>query len=517
MKKKRIIDLIFVILTALSLSLTLIFFNHDEEAVSKSESRKLAPKPTSPVTSQEYRTELTDYIDDNIGLRDPLLQLRTALSLKLYGSIPSEKIVAGKDGFYFYNADHNLEITTGGYPMTDEMLAEIAEAQQTVSDHYKDLGIDYVLALTPSKASVYPEYMSGDYTVGTTVIDTVYEYLKEHTDVTVVNAKDNVIAHKGDGQLFWHNDTHFTQLGAYYAYQAIVQTMEDAGICSIRDFTIDRSGTESITGEFSRMLGIDGILGTETADDITWDRNSVIEKDTDYVANLKDISVKGGMNANYSVDVYKNSDTSLPRLLIYGDSQFMAMRKIPAYLAESCSEVVMTRLRTFSTDIEKIVQPDVVMFTMTERYLETLQRYCPFTRPAAETTLPDLPHTENPIKLFLDYYNGQKPEVSGTVKVDTSLSTASIEGWAADFENVTTLADMYLYVGGKYYKAAYGNERAGVVSYYNEPKYLKSGYRITIRTSCFKNEDGTNADFMQLIGVSPEGYFYRPVTFKLTY
>lgn len=519
MRKSKVIDIVFILLSAAVLALMIVFFNTEEGKVSETEARKLAGKPISPFYTAEFRTETENYINDNIGLRGGLLKLRAMLSLNLYGtsteSLSQGKVVEGKNGFYFCTLDHNLEITTGGYPMTDEILKNIAKTQQTISDHYKVKGIDYVLVLTPSKVSAYPEYLNGDYTVGTTVIDIVYDYLKEHTDVKVVNAKNNVIAHKDEGMLFWKTDTHFTQLGAYYEYEAIANVLESENICDIRKFDISTDGTQDVSGEFSRMLGVDGILGTEIAETVTWENTSELIKNGEYQEKLYDISIKNGMNSKYTVDIYRNSSVDAPRLLIYGDSQFMKARQIPELLSESFSEVVMTRLRYFSDELEGEAKPDVVVFTMVERYLETLPNYCPFAVPADEVSAPEMSAETDEMTLYIDTCNKAKPESRSALKIRADSSAVSIEGWAADESRTAILDKLYACVDGRYYEAKYGNARTSVANYYNSDSMLNSGFKITLNIDSFKTSEGAYADEISFIGVMPDGTCTNPVLFSV--
>ena len=85
------------------------------------------------------------------------MEVYSDIKTKLFQLPASFSVVKGAEGWYYYTGDHNIEIATGDYPLTMHDLELIAKYQQQISDYYKSLGKAYILMLTPSKVSVYPE------------------------------------------------------------------------------------------------------------------------------------------------------------------------------------------------------------------------------------------------------------------------------------------------------------------------------------------------------------------------
>ena len=258
MKMRKAYLLIYVAVFVLMLTAPIAAFNRVPGRISETENRRLATFPTvfdsEGHLADGLRSGFETWFSDNLGFRSGMVELATEIKLKLLHQSTSNKVEIGRDGWYFYTLDHNVELASGKYTLTDEMLADIAAKQQRISDWYESRGIKYLLVLTASKATVYPEYIaSGDYGIRETPCDQLEAYLKEHTTVNVLNCKRTLLEHKDEGKLYQKTDTHHTQLGAYYEYLAIAGKLEDMGE-EIKDFPVTFS-TMKRMGEFSAMLG----------------------------------------------------------------------------------------------------------------------------------------------------------------------------------------------------------------------------------------------------------------------
>ena len=97
----------------------------------------------------------------------------------------------------------------------------------------KEQGIDYVFALAPTKALVYPEKLPARISklqnelAKQTRYTQLIDYLKENSIVPVVDLKQAMLSakNKHPWPLFYRTDFHWNYLGSFYAYQAIAQTI----------------------------------------------------------------------------------------------------------------------------------------------------------------------------------------------------------------------------------------------------------------------------------------------------
>lgn len=518
---KKTIEIIFTVISLALLLIPIIFFDREGGKVSATEKRKLAAPPTAAVGTEEFKTQLTDYFNDNIGLREKMLKVRAYTMLKGMNLMPTDKVEKGKDGYYFYTPENNIDIAKGTYPLDEKMLRDIAKAQQAISDSYKAKGKSYVLVLTPSKTAIYPEYLYGDYSVRETPVDIVYSYLKENTDVTVINVKDKLLENKDKGQLFWKQDTHWTQLGAYYAYLAIAEGMNEAGITDITPVEVSPS-TEDFHGELSTTIGVRGMLGIETADAIEFPETTRLRATGDFCKQLNAICRANGVgtSSEYAARVFENdSKKDAPVLLMLTDSQFMTKRKLPNLLAESFSQTVLLRLREVNAEMDSLVDPDIVLFSCSERMIS--RGLISAIPGGIEAELPQLPLAEmkKPVGnsgVCVDKYNGESRINDDPIVLDRTADIQTLSGWAIDTDEKTAVSAMYVKVGDRVFTCKYGNERPGVVTRYGSDGYLASGFTVTLDSSLFFDGDGKLYDSIEFYTVSgDESRLYGPAVYKL--
>lgn len=522
MKYEKVSAIVICAVFLLVLSLPVIFMDWKGGSYSENEQRMLADFPVSvDKETGELKTDrgkITSYVSDNIGFRDAFVKIGANIKYNVFRESTSDKVLLGRDGWLYYTPDNNIEIATGDYPLSDEDLALIARIQQGISDYYKSMGVDYILMLTPSKVSIYPEYLPmSDETVDRTPVDIVAEYLRENTDVTVYNAKDTLLKAKADGlgQLYHKTDTHWNQLGSYWVYRGLHDLMTEKGILS--DEPLDVNFTDgTFEGEFSKMLGDPDLLDPEPAPIANWEPGFKEITDGELYDNI--CKTQDKYDKNHDAALFENGSVPEKTLQIYGDSQLMTIRKIPQYLAEHFSTVVNYRIRTVSTVADKTADPDVVLFSVSERYINSLLTQTPdIPCEVTDVSLPEeiLPHqNKGYYGMWLDKVNGTKPETKGIIEraLFSGSQTVTLSGWAVDFPAGKPLSALYLRIGDRMIKCAYGISMTGPVTIFNNPDFLNSGYLVSFPAEYLDNAD--DIEFIQ-IG-SGGGYQYAPVTYQLT-
>lgn len=527
MNQKRIANLIIVLIFLLMLALPVLFLNRVPEKVSPTENRKLAAFPVifdkEGKLAPGIRMGFETWINDNIGFREQFLKVAANIKVKIFHSSTSEKVHIGEDGWYFYTPNSNLEIASGEYPLSDAMLKAIARKQQAISNYYKSQGVDYVLVLTPSKASVYPEYIGGaDYRVGVSPVDIVEDYLLQHTDVKVVNTKTALIEKKGEEKLFLKTDTHFTQYGSYLAYRAIYDSLTKCGILPDGNAVDVELSKGALQGEFSAMLGVPKLLALEEVPTVQWERHTEEIKGGEKYKAIDDLCKQNNDAKRYQPYLYENPNASGKKLLIYGDSQWMPMRNIPILLGEHFDQVVSIRMRTPDIAMDSIVRPDVVMFGCSERFINTILLR-DLTVPDI-SRLPDLPVRKMISQeeygewignqgICLDSCNDRRVGGRADVNLEPSEKSIKLYGWAADFCNGAPFQELYLRIGDIITKCEYGIERTSVVDHFKKDSLLKTGFRVEFPITYLQDAKETEIAF---VGVSADGqYLYEPVKYRL--
>ena len=349
MNRKQNIVFIIAFLACILIPLTMT--NRTSGAVSEQENRYLAsfPEPFS-------RSGFEDWIGDNIGLRSTFVSTYANIMYHVFGLSPSEKYSVGKDGWIFYTGDNNLRIADGTYPLYQDDIDSIIEGQKEVSDYLKSRGCRYYLILPPSKVSIYPEKLKGNYTIVRTPDDILEQAITDNTDVQVINLKQTLLDSKRNEQVFCKTDSHWNQLGAYAAYQkihSVVSPDEKEAEVTTYDTVFD--------GEFSRMMGI---------------LKFMVEEKTVNTRIRDQSAVQIKYDPEKSIYVYHNDRGNGQTCVMFGDSLFGAEWNMKELLAEDFSDFIFVWQYDFDTDIIDKYEPDIVLYDMGERFVNALGDHC---------------------------------------------------------------------------------------------------------------------------------------------
>lgn len=425
------------------LFLPLICMNREKQKVSPLENRVLATFPsitTEGEINKGFVHEFEQWFSDNLGFRFYGAALNANIKVKLFNQ-PSGTVNIGKEGWYYYSSDNNLQLTNGTYPLTEEHLAELATCQQRIADSYSLRGIDYYYVVNPSKSTVYPEYVydqSGTrHTVGYSPAERVVDYLTEHTTVKAMTPKTALLKAKDEGQkVFLKTDTHYTHLGAYIAAAATGQFM------GIDMPPLVDIAEEQRKGEFSNMLGDPNILPAEAAPvpivDKTYtyiDQNNA-EQFGEFYIKLKEFAAQFTPNG---FAVYENLSAPGGTLLVYGDSQVQA--GLGHYYYQYYSRVILLQMTSFksgSLEIEAFVKPNVVLRDLVERYVGSELSIQPDTNNVIPLEMiKNYPDSAEEAKDYYDaHYGGlciDQPANDGvTLNLSKKNPILEVQGWSFD-------------------------------------------------------------------------------------
>ncbi|MDR0625918.1 MAG: hypothetical protein LBG11_01445 [Bifidobacteriaceae bacterium] len=470
----------------------------------------------NPVSKEVFE----EGFNDHLGLRDDYIRLRANVYVGLLRKSTSEAVYLGKGGWYFFAQENNIETATGEYPLGEAELEAIARNQQAIHDWYSSQGIDYVLVLTPSKATVYPEFLYGDYTVGQSPIDTVEQYLQEHTDVTVVNTKPAILAAKMAGQqVYWKGDTHWTSNGSYAAYEVLVKAMNEAGVL------VDEPPSPAVPvfgegavepGDLKRMLGDQYLFGSsaERIDGLSISQTSRrLPGDSPLVAESSEM-VEGLLGSFVGLLAAYDNPAKAGTLLVYGDSFWRPERKLPVFLAEHYGRLVYAgKIPRIILELDELVAPDTVVLSSTERFLVprlTEPQDIPLV--VADPTFLDLPvrrtvSGEGPYAggLVVDMLDGEE-SAGDTLRIDgEDVSYHTISGWAVDSGAGLPLERLYLKTGGVFIECKYGSSRPDVAEHFGNDAISNVGYSAIIPSELL---DGV--DSISFIAVGADGTYRLP-------
>lgn len=371
---KRILHAGFAIFFAAVLILPVCLTRWGESEYAAAERRNLASFPNrfqNGTLNPDYVENVIAWFEDHMGFRDSFVALRNRMQMDLFHLSPTDKVHLGKEGWLFYTQNLNLEIATGEYPLSEETMEELTRRYLQIESRLEDEGIDFVLLFIPSKVSVYPEYVrAGTGEVQVTPIDRLSEYLTAHTSIKVINLKPDLIAAKGEHEVFHRTDTHWNGYGVYAGYESVIKKLSEWGLCDPHIAQVTFAQTEETTDLLNMATG--GSVATRTSMLSVFqieDERAIDDADGELSPEFWQYIRESGIANEEQCSHYVNDSIDGKRALVLGDS-FLGSQNVMTLFAENYSEVFFVRdAARLDMGLVNLVQPDVVIFERTERFL----------------------------------------------------------------------------------------------------------------------------------------------------
>lgn len=218
----------------------LLGITQEDKKISHVEKRNLASFPSLPKslkTLNEYPKDINTYYSDHFGLREEYTKAYFKLMRKFTDQSTADDVTFGQDGWMFlgsikpgyqaYNdpIGHAINI----YPFTKMELEDYVKSIVTIKNWLNDKGIKYVFIIAPNKHSIYfdklPEYISKKNPES--VPDQIINYLREHTDVSVVDLRPALLEEKKKHHVYLKSDTHWNHYGANVAQFELMKKIDN--------------------------------------------------------------------------------------------------------------------------------------------------------------------------------------------------------------------------------------------------------------------------------------------------
>ncbi len=340
------------------------------EQVSKAENRNLAKFPSLIAENgfnYEYGKQFESWLNDHFRGRDRALRIYRRVESFLSGKRETDQAMEGKEGWLFYKGDHSVENFQNRRNFTEEELRAIKEKLEEKKDYCASFGARYYVLIAPDKNRVYGEFYPSHYhkidSIGRG--EQLYRYLKENSDVKVVYPLAVLLEAKKENQLYYKNDTHWNQAGAFFGYREIMKVIaqDDASlpILSFEDF--DRELVIKQHGDLQGMLDIrdwqeeDPILKCKTG--LSYRMKQPDIQTTKFVASVgRPYLITDRDEAPHRVFVFRDSFTE--NLLPFFSQQFGHV------------EYLWTRDFFKNASAMRETQPDIVIEEVVERYVQDL-------------------------------------------------------------------------------------------------------------------------------------------------
>lgn len=347
---------------------------HLDQSRPSDENRALSPAPRSDLTAQaikEFPRSFEAYYDDRFGFRNFLVRQFHTVNFGWLGIADPEQVVKGGEGWLYLGRKVLIDESRGLNPLAPAEVQAWAMKIDAIRQWQEARGGTFLFVLVPDKQRVFPEFLPDWYIpsdarrkeqllralapMGTPVLD-----LTE----TLRAAKS-----RGGDPVWLKTDTHWSGVGAWHGYQAILERLDTAlpGLQALSDDTLVRCAEPGLGAEAWRSTSdLAGLLGIRDLAPESWvgllPATPRARSSQDFPAPTRKV---GGVNVPYATAI---EDPALPTAMVIGGSFRWAL--VPL-LSEHFRRVLYTDFRYcfFDPVLAEAEQPDLILFVLTEQQL----------------------------------------------------------------------------------------------------------------------------------------------------
>lgn len=342
---------------------------------SYTEKRSLATFPSLPAKATEVRrffSNVDSYLNDHFGFREWMVYRYQREIGKRFDDVDTlTKVTKGLDNWYFFTANNTLENFTGRNLLSSNDLSEWIESYRAKQQWLEDQGIHYLLIVTPSKMTVYGEFLGEPWLSqkGSTRLSQLNSALEERDKSSFLDLSPALVSKGRQESLYIKSDTHWNQYGAYLGYLTIAEKIESifTGSRFKKNFTFSKT----ITRTCEKKKGNCGDLTNMVLDYESFDESFKVVDDFPPCAIPQIFKPKlSGINTSAPAPyIAKTCSTGELKALVFRDSFFEAAEP---YFSENFKEVIYLWKNYDPKNVEELLstfKPDIVIEEIGERTL----------------------------------------------------------------------------------------------------------------------------------------------------
>jgi alginate O-acetyltransferase complex protein AlgJ len=328
------------------------------------EKRPPAPRPDN-VFSATFPEQFEAYFRDVFGYRADLIAWHNYARVQWLGLSTNPVVILGKQGWRYFDYQGAFAVYAGRQPMTTAELEAWRKSCERQRDWLERRGIAYLLAIAPTKETIYPEFLPDSLrSRGRSRLDQLADYLRAHSDIALLDLREPLLKARTTSQwpLFFKTDSHWNELGAHVAYHEILTTLSrhhpQIRPSPLSDFNLVIC---DFVGDLCNMLGLKYLVTEKAPFLIRKTGLQVFPGEPLMRPEQHRPPVTGG------IQVYETGERSLPRMVVYGDSYCWYLHKLldPHFQRTAYLHWISGMDHRFI----KQERPDIVLQLHVERYL----------------------------------------------------------------------------------------------------------------------------------------------------
>lgn len=332
------------------------------------EKRILAPFPT--VDFPHVRTFISQfnvYYKENFGWRNALFYQYSQWKFKALGVSPlPEKVVVGKNGWFFPGNSHNMVVNQyrGLQPLSSATLDSISGRLTFYQRELAKQGTRLYVLVAPDSYTIYPENVP-DYLKtrkSASNFDQLKEHLAQRTRVSLIDVRDKLRAAKAINVTYCQTDTHWNDFGSLIASMGLAERVrQDFPQIPTPELTSYRIRPKrGSPGDLVFLLALNG----ELVDSVNYQIEPAAH------LRIRKLESVPNPDTDLPTERFVTANKTAPKLFLLGDSFSYTMNQFaPGYFRE----MYVTRSPRLNLKQVQTERPDVLVIEIVERNIDRLK------------------------------------------------------------------------------------------------------------------------------------------------
>lgn len=328
------------------------------------ENRKLAPWPQE--LTFDFPKQFDQFYQDHLPGRQAIVAQYAKFRRDIFKV--NEKVIFGEKGWLFYNSDGDgdtLADFAGTNLFSPKELSRFIEQGKCTLKKLQQKGARVLVMIAPNKSQVYSELMPTSYRrehAPEGRLEQVEAALRQH-GFDVVSVKQDLMAAKAMGQIYFRTDTHWNSLGSFVGFKALMARVEKpefaASILPNRNWVAAPAPCGDI---YTTMLGL-----TEHCEDVDYRDQTEAFAWQDVKCVMERMGPKDVIRS-----CVREGSTSSKTVLLMGDSY---LETLSPHFAGVYRKTFSFDRKANRADIQRVLaqeNPQVIVVEAVERYLALL-------------------------------------------------------------------------------------------------------------------------------------------------
>jgi len=200
---------------------------------SDTENRLLAHEPhlfAYGSINSKFGTEFDAWFNDRFFGRNIMVKLHDTV-FRTRNNSGNGKFLIGNDNWLFFY--ESIQSFSNAKLFSNKDLERITTYIRSIDNWCKQNDVKFLFVIAPDKHRIYGENVRWINKVrpdSDSKIEHLLDYIAENSDVHTLYLKDTLMAHKDDGLLYYKNDTHWNNYGAYLGYLHIMEHLQSTPV-----------------------------------------------------------------------------------------------------------------------------------------------------------------------------------------------------------------------------------------------------------------------------------------------